>query len=212
MYARKVQNQTLTFRVSGKLWMRSLVMSDVETGSEWAHLLGRAMAGPLRGKMLEPIVSDMVTWSAWRDEFPDTTVLDLSNTSQDYTRDFYREPDRFVLGFRIAGRPYAIGLNHLKRNPVHGFRVEGKPLLATFESAGAGCYLFDRVVDDQVLEFKPADNQHMTDVQTGSRWERATGRAIAGEMNGKALRQLVGIMSYRRAWTAFHPDFTEVVP
>ena len=48
MYVRQVNDLTLTFRVSGKLWNRSLIMSDVETRTEWSHLLGRAMAGKLK--------------------------------------------------------------------------------------------------------------------------------------------------------------------
>ena len=96
MYVREVDGQELTLRVSGKLWMRSLVMSDVETKTEWSHLLGRGMKGQLKGKQLKAIVADMVTWSAWREEFPDTTVLDMRNTSRNYTRDFYRNGKEFV--------------------------------------------------------------------------------------------------------------------
>ncbi|MCP4508275.1 MAG: DUF3179 domain-containing protein, partial [Fuerstiella sp.] len=35
MYVREVDDRRLTLQVSGKLWMRSLVMSDVETKTEW---------------------------------------------------------------------------------------------------------------------------------------------------------------------------------
>ena len=53
MYARTVDDQTLTFAVSGLLWNRSLVMIDKETRSLWSHLLGESMQGPLQGKPLD---------------------------------------------------------------------------------------------------------------------------------------------------------------
>ena len=45
MYARKVDNRTLTFGVSGLLVRNSLVMYDRETGSLWSHLSGKALDG-----------------------------------------------------------------------------------------------------------------------------------------------------------------------
>ena len=47
MYASQVEEQTLTFAVSGMLWKRSLVMVDSETKTLWSHLLGKAMRGKL---------------------------------------------------------------------------------------------------------------------------------------------------------------------
>ena len=61
--------------------MRSLIMSDVETNTEWSHLLGRGMAGTHKDKVLTSIVSDMVTWTAWRDQYPETTALDMSRVT-----------------------------------------------------------------------------------------------------------------------------------
>ncbi|MCP4885719.1 MAG: DUF3179 domain-containing protein [Planctomycetaceae bacterium] len=77
MYVRELEQQTLTLRVSVKLWMRSLVTSDLETGTAWSHLLGRGMSGQLEGKVLKPLFSDMLTWSAWRERFPSSKVLEL---------------------------------------------------------------------------------------------------------------------------------------
>ena len=75
--------------------MRSLVMSDVETRTEWSHLLGRGMAGKLKGKVLKPLITDMLTWAAWKEEFPATTVLNMSNKRDNYTRDFYADPSKW---------------------------------------------------------------------------------------------------------------------
>ena len=55
VYASEVGGKKLTFQVSGKLWNRSLVMRDLETGSLWSHILGECMEGELMGKKLELI-------------------------------------------------------------------------------------------------------------------------------------------------------------
>jgi hypothetical protein len=210
VYVHQVDEQVLTFQVSGKLWMRSLVMRDVETKSEWSHLLGRAMAGELKGKTLKPLITDMVTWDAWKRDSPDTTVLDMPNTSQHYTSEFYRDPSKFVFGFDLGGDAWAIEMNKLIERPVHSFRNGDRSLLATFDKQGVATRLFESDVDGQSLDFVQLDDQVMQDTQTKSRWKISTGAAIDGPLAGKRLKQRVGIMSFRRAWDKFFPDSTNV--
>jgi hypothetical protein len=190
--------------------MRSLVMSDVETDTEWAHLLGRAMAGKLKGKVLTPLVTDMVTWATWREQFPQTTLLNLPPTSQNYTREFYRDPNRFVFGFVIGSQAWALPMQKMKQHPVHRFQVEGQSLLATFVDEGAVTHLFDATVDGMPLDFTAIDQTTMKDQQTGSVWKIVSGQAISGPLQGTLLKQHVGIMSFRRAWMNFHPDSDDV--
>ena len=210
MYVREVGGQKLTLQVSGKLWMRSLVMSDVETGTEWAHLLGRAMAGKLSGKRLKPIITDMVTWSVWKEQHPETTVLNMSPTSRNYTREFYRNPSNFVFGFDADGRAWTLSMDRLIKHPLNEFQIANLPLLATFDNDGAVTHLYDRRLDGDVLNFEQHNEQIMTDTQTGSRWEMLNGQCISGKHKGAMLKQRVGIMSLRRAWQNFHPESTEI--
>jgi hypothetical protein len=205
-----VGEQTLTFRVSGKLWMRSLVMSDLETNTEWSHLLGRAMAGKLKGKELEPLVTDMMTWGGWQAEFPQTTVLNMPRTSQAFSKEFYRDPSKFVFGFQAGGSAWSLGMHQLLNHPVHPFAIGGEALLATFDKASTSTRLFAAQVDGRPLEFQQIDDQQMQDTQTGSRWKITNGEAISGALKGKRLRQRVGIMSFRKAWHNFHPDSQDV--
>ena len=73
-------------------------MMDVETGSLWSHILGEAMQGELKGTQLDSLPCDMVTWEAWLREHPKTTVLNLSrHKKHNYTREFYRQPERFLI-------------------------------------------------------------------------------------------------------------------
>lgn len=210
MYVRKVDDQVLTLRVSGKLWMRSLIMSDIETKTEWSHLLGRGMKGKLKGKTLEPIVTDMLTWGAWKKDHPQTTVTSLDRESENYTSEFYKDTDRFVFGFRADGKSWAISISDLVAKPVHCFRLGEESLVVTFDKAGTATRLFDANVDELTLEFVPLDDETMKDTNSGSRWSISRGEAIDGSMKGSKLKQRVGIMSFRKAWQNFHPRSQDV--
>lgn len=190
--------------------MRSLVMQDVETGTEWAHLLGKAMAGKLKGQKLKPVVTDMVTWAVWKEQHPETTVLDMHPTTRNYTRQYYLRPKDFVFGFEAGGLAWALPMDRMMEHPLHEFEIEKLPLLATLDKVGTVTHLFDRRVDAQVLNFEQKNQLIMTDRQTGSRWEMLNGQCIGGELKGKMLKQRVGIMSFRSAWRNFHPEFQDV--
>jgi hypothetical protein len=101
VYASVVDGKTLTFFVSGKLWGRSLVMGDTETGSDWSHILGRSMAGPLEGKTLEMIPSVMTNWRSWLEKHPDTTATMIESTA-----------GRFATEMLHSGREFGLGLVH----------------------------------------------------------------------------------------------------
>ena len=185
-------------------------MQDAETNTEWSHILGKGMRGQLTGRKLKPLITDMVTWSVWKQQHPDTTVLNMSRTTSNYSKEFYRQPKNFVFGFEANGESWALPMNELIENPVHSFEIDGVPLVATFESDGAVTHLFSRVVDGRTLTFQQVDGPTMKDRETNSIWSLGTGKAINGELKGSTLNQRVGIMSFRRAWVTFHPDSQDV--
>lgn len=190
--------------------MRSLVMSDVETNSEWSHLLGRAMAGPMEGKTLQPIVSDMLTWEAWREQFPETTALDMSRTAQRYTDEIYRDPEQYVYGFAIDGRPYMIPMDRLLDKPILNLELNDTPMVVALDRDGFVVRLFHADPGDRRLTFTQTEGAIAVDQQTGSRWDLRRGESIDGELKGTKLDQAVGIMSFRKAWVNFHQDASVV--
>jgi hypothetical protein len=74
-YDRRIDGETLTFGVSGKLADDDLVMYDRETGSEWKQSLGRSIAGDLEGRSLDVLAAPVVTWEQFRREYPEGVVL-----------------------------------------------------------------------------------------------------------------------------------------
>ena len=63
-----LDGRRLTFRPAGD------AITDVETSSTW-NALGRAVAGPLAGAQLEPVVHTRTFWFAWRSFHRETRVL-----------------------------------------------------------------------------------------------------------------------------------------
>ena len=79
----------MTFGVSGKLIMNTLVMYDHQTESLWAQSLYKGVEGPLAGVDLELIPATQTRWDRWLEAHPDTLVLDKQNSYQ-YERDPYQ--------------------------------------------------------------------------------------------------------------------------
>jgi hypothetical protein len=187
------------------LWNRSLVMIDRETESLWSHLLGEAMQGPLAGTQLEMLPGELVTWGAWRREYPETTVLNLSRTHREFVKEFYRRPDAFVYGWIEGGQAYHLTFASLLEQPIVNCRTPDGALLVTFDPDSTAARLFDRTVNKQTLTFVAIDPGRMQDKQTGTVWNYNTGLALDGPLKGSVLTQDVGIMSFAHAWRQFHP-------
>ena len=98
----------------------------------------------------------------------------------------------------------------MQAEPVKSFSCDDAFLVATYDPAGAVIRLFDRTVDDQTLTFSKSEGLIMEDDATGSQWELMTGQCVSGELKGKALTPMPGIMSFRKAWKKFHPDSQDV--
>lgn len=75
-FDRRVEDDTLTFAVSGRLYRNDLVMVDRETGSLWPQILGQALHGPLEGSRLDRLDLASTTWRDWRRAHPDTRALE----------------------------------------------------------------------------------------------------------------------------------------
>jgi hypothetical protein len=188
------------------LWNRSLVMQDLETGSLWSHILGKAMAGSLKGAELDLIPAVMTDWKSWREQHPDSTVLALSRTAREYTAQFQKRPERFVLGISLGERAKAYPFDLLARQQVINDSFLGRPVLATFEVQSTAAQLFDRTVGEGILTFAARPDGLMEDAETGSLWHPIRGDCLEGELKGAQLRPMPAIVSFRHVWTQFHPN------
>lgn len=180
-------------------------MWDPQTNSQWSHILGRAMAGPLRGTDLIQIPSLMTDWQTFAAEHPDGSVLWMSRTAENYEREFYDNPQRFVLGISVAGKSWAWGWDTMMETPVRNVTLADQSAVVTFDKQRTTARIFSRQLGDRTLTFQ-FDGERMMDKSTGSMWLLTSGIAVDGPLKGKQLRAMPGILSFRKTWMTFHPD------
>jgi Protein of unknown function (DUF3179) len=78
-----------TLGTSGDLVNSNLLLYDRQTDSRWPQLLGQAISGPARGRVLEQVPLDWTSWGRWRAAHPDTLVL---STRTGYLRQYGTDP------------------------------------------------------------------------------------------------------------------------
>lgn len=211
VYAAKVENRELTFQVSGMLWNRSLVMRDLETGSLWSHILGRAMDGPLKGQTLEILPAVISSWKSWKNDYPETTAFIMPRKSLEFETSTLEAPGRYVFGIRIGGVAKAWFFEFLRENPVIHDSLNGVPLLVVHNDKSMSTRIWSRISGQQVLEFKLADSPGHRSLpelisSDGSIWDPNSGRAVAGPLLGNHLTPVQGIISYAQSWKFFFPE------
>ena len=88
-FDRRVGDRVLDFGTSGNLRKSDLVMWDRQTESWWQQITGEAIVGELTGTKLTFIPAPLVSWSAFRDSFPDGKVL---SRDTGFARNYDRPP------------------------------------------------------------------------------------------------------------------------
>lgn len=224
VYARKIEGQTLTFGVSGKLLMNGLVMYDRETDSMWSQVSGEAIYGSYQGVGLTILPALMTTWSSWLEEHPDTMTLDKEGR-EEYGFDPYEpyygddsvglfgrsvnddrlDAKELVAGVIVEGRAKAYPFLELSKSPVINDEVGDVPLLVAFDSESRSVAIFNRTISGRTLTFETR-NGSLTDVETGSVWSALTGRALRGELTGIRLHPIPSVTLFWFAWADFYPD------
>ena len=144
VFDRRMDEQVLTFQVSGMLWNRTLVMYDTETQSLWSLLLEKGVTGPMNGRKLTTLPSELTTWKKWKSLHPETTVLNMSHMQDRFVREFYDKPQPLVFGF-VADRPYHITLETLRKARVMELLLGDDNLVATLDEETYSIHLFNLI-------------------------------------------------------------------
>ena len=210
--------------------MNNLVMYDRETDSLWSQFLGEAISGPLKGTKLELIPSQITASGNWLEENPDTLYLDTGPfitgrfgfPGDPYAR-YYGDTKAGVLGesnpdTRLHKKELVVGVvgeetvrgyaeRHLQLHGVLNDALDGRDILVTMDGESAVVAVFDRGVDGTALLFEPTEEPgRMVDRQTGSTWDRVSGRALSGDLAGAQLQPIRFVESFWFAWTDFYPE------
>jgi hypothetical protein len=147
-FDRRVGNETLEFGISGLLYQSNVLLYDRRHESLWSQLASRAVSGPLAGRTLAQIPSEVTTWSDWKSRHPDGVVLSLETGHQrNYATTPYRSyesspetmfpvipeddrlaPKTWVVGVRFGDMVRAYPLASLPAGRPHHDRIGDHPI------------------------------------------------------------------------------------
>jgi len=175
-----------TFGVSGLPYNSDLLLYDRETESLWSQIAAKAIAGPLRGEVLNLLPVIHTSWADWRKRYPDTAVL---STDTGYSRDYQRSP---YAGYENSDRLFfPVGRLDRRYHPkeqVIGVEINGHYKVYPFsELAHTAGEVSDEIDGEKVLV----------------RFDKAQRSAQVFNAGGKPIPSLTGFWF---AWMAFHPD------
>jgi hypothetical protein len=184
----------------------------------WAHTTGEALVGPLAGRRLEPIPTQMTTLKRWLELHPESLTPDPSLmhrpklVGQKGLREWQRwtisrwdnrlPAETRVLGVTVDGRARAYVLDGDRPGPsLFQDDLDGVPI-ALLASLGVWPTAYDRRLGERVVNLYH-ERGRVVDSE-GTTWD-SRGRATEGPMAGGELMPLPSILTVWSAWYAYHP-------
>lgn len=228
MWRAEVDGRRLTFRLTG-INNQNFLMTDEQTGSWWQQVTGEAVFGPLKGKRLELVFHDELSFALWKREHPDGQVLRPDDSapwkrfSENWEENTAKAPvvtpvkadDPFpprelVVGLRVGEATRAYPMTELRKQSPVLDSLGGAPLILVVGEDGRSVRAFDRRVEGRELNlFRKPDVSplRLVDAETGSEWD-FTGRAVSGPLAGKKLAKVFVLKDYWFDWKAYNPETT----
>jgi hypothetical protein len=221
VHALTLDGEVLDFGHSGRLYRSSFLLYDRKTKSLWHHLDGRALTGKMRGKKLETLPSQFVTWDVWRKTHPDTLVLAKNPSDRSHATDTYGKRNRelklnFGLGITVGRARRLYEFTELERTTLVQERVRKVPVLVYYHPESLTAVAWDRRFGEKnvILDLRLGEEDESGMpllVETGegrSTFHPVTGEAVSGPLKGKRLRPILGSHWEVYAWMAHHPRGT----
>ena len=201
-------------------------MRDEETGSWWQQVSGEAIQGPLKGKKLNGVFNDEVSFAIWQKEYPsgrvlkpneivaskyspanwEESILKLPTVTVNDARDSLNTRS-LILGIEENGASRAYPINAVAKERLIIDSLGGTPLMIIAAKDGKSVRGFQRRVEGRTLEFfvePDTEPPLLIDAQTGSKWD-FTGRAVSGPLEGKELKRVFLLKDYWFDWKIYHP-------
>ncbi len=221
-----MDGRVLTFRLAG-INNQNFLMRDEETGSFWQQISGKAISGPLRGRQLELVHCDELTFALWRQENPAGTLLrpvdsfakkyapkdwDVRMLKQKTVVDTSKsgiKPRELMLGVVVNGKARAYPIDRVLAEKLILDRIGATPVLVVVGRDGKSLRVFEASSDffRDAATNNSNDGALMTDSATGSRWA-FNGCAVSGDLKGQCLKPVTALKDYWFDWQSYHPDTT----
>lgn len=228
MWKAEIDGRKLRFHLSG-INNQNFLMHDEQTGSWWQQITGEAISGPLKGRRLDLVFHDELSFGLWKQEHPNGRVLrpDDSAPWREFSEDWEAEtaklpvvtpvdprapfpPREVIAGIKLGGAARAWPLTALqKQSPVLD-TLAGTPLLLVVGDDGRSVRAFERRIDGRELQLfaRPGGPPlRLFDAETGSEWSFA-GEAVSGPLAGKKLKPVYVLLDYWFDWKTYNPETT----
>jgi len=227
-----VEGYPLTFHLHG-INNQNFLMRDRETGTWWQQVTGEAVVGRLRGRRLQPIEFEEVTFAVWKREHPEGRVMrpeprhveDDSYAGSDWEEHVAKVPPppgseseegppprQLVMGVELGAESVAYPIDALRTSRAIADTLAGTPIVVVLGDDDRSVRAWKRVVEGQELDLFVASHvssdvslAKLLDSQTGSEWDFA-GTCIAGPLVGRRLERVPVLPSYWFDWKAHHPE------
>ena len=223
-----MDGRRLSFRLTG-INNQNFLMADDQTGSWWQQVTGEAVFGPLKGKRLELVFHDELSFGIWKREHPGGRVLrpddgvPWKRFSESWEEKTAKAPvvtpagagepfppRELVVGVRVGNAARAYPMAVLQgQSPVLD-SLGGAPLVLVVGEDGRSVRAFDRRMEGRELNlFRKSDVSplRLVDAETGSEWD-FTGQAVSGPLAGKKLGKVFVLKDYWFDWKAYNPGTT----
>ncbi len=226
---RSPASEPLTFGTTGMLVNSNLLMYDRQTDSRWPQILGRAIAGSMKGTSLEEIPLIWTSWGAWRSLDTEAPVL---STETGYIRrygidpygsysdleapGYYQSPsvmfpvlnwdDRFhpkevVIGIKLGESRLAIRKTTALERGVWNLNAGEEPIVAVHDTRLDAVWVFSQRLNGRPVELVSGDTGALVD-HDGRTWRRV-GLALVGP----AGERLPVVPFYDVMWFAWYAYF-----
>lgn len=201
-------------------------MRDEETGSWWQQVSGEAVQGPMKGRKLNAVFCDELTFATWKREHPEGRVLKPDEKvaakyeAEDWETQYENfrvvtpvdpadklKPRTLLVGLQINGQSKAFPVESLRKQQLILDEVGGVPMFVLIGEDQKSARAFERKVDGRLLEFftvTEGSNRQLIDTETGSIWDFA-GRCQSGQLVGKQLKPIPVLKDYWFDWKIYHP-------
>ncbi len=212
VFAPVVDGRVESFRLVGMDRFNAM-LEDAATGSWWRQANGEAVAGPLRGTVLEELPSRQVTLATWMALYPHSLVMQadsafLGKYAKDYA--YERGTSRkqltgtdtaswrdksWVVGITLGGASTAFDWNRLERERVINAEVGGTPVVLALAADSASFFAFER--PDRATAFTLRGDS----LVAGTATYAFNGKGPAG-----ALRPINASQEFWHSWRTFQPQ------
>jgi hypothetical protein len=228
VWKRVMDGKTLHFRLAG-INNGNALMHDEETNTIWQQSTGVGIFGLLKGRQLELVHSNELTFALWRAEQPAGRILlpDAPYAAEYDPKDWEAHvarthtvidtsksgigPHELMLGVTYAGQSKAYPVAMVLSSKVIEDQIGGEPILLVVGPDQASIRVFDLGRPDATgprtfvrMPAGTSSEQLLQDGETGSVWN-FKGCAVEGKSAGQCLTELDANKDYWFDWLNHHP-------